>query len=303
MSVEDALNAIGRACLLHLLQNEAAALAGDAEGVHQMRVAARRIHTAIEALKKKLPRAERKRVQSDLEQLDETLGPARNLDVFAEDLLARARAALPAEPSLEPLAAAVEAARQSAQSRVRELILSPRYTEAMLSLLRAFEGCGWRAEATAALDPLSEPIGELAPRLLDRAHSSVAKRGKDFPRAKAKKRHKLRIAVKELRYTAELLTGLFAPQAVENFAKPLKALQDDLGYANDVEVGREVLERIAATGLDKERVAVLGARVLEWHEKRVRTVERKIEKRLRRLKRAELYWKPARASSAPRSRA
>jgi inorganic triphosphatase YgiF len=294
MSVESVLKAIGRACLFHLLQNEAAALAGDPEGVHQMRVASRRIQAAISALKKMLPRAERRRVQGELDRLDEALGPARNLDVFASDLLAPARAGPSAEPALDPLAAAVAAARQSACGRVRELILSPRYTEAMLSLLRSFEGRGWRAEATAGFDPLSEPIGDLAPRLLDRARSSVKKRGKGFRRASARERHKLRIAVKELRYTAELLASLFDPQAAGNFAKPLKALQDDLGYANDVQVGREVLQGICADVADKEAIAALGGRVLEWHEKRIREVERKVEKHLRRLKRAKPFWNPAR---------
>ena len=39
MSVEAALERIGRRCLTHLLGNEQAALAGEPEGIHQMRVA------------------------------------------------------------------------------------------------------------------------------------------------------------------------------------------------------------------------------------------------------------------------
>jgi CHAD domain-containing protein len=40
----------------------------------------------------------------------------------------------------------------------------------------------------------------------------VRKRGKSFRETTAKERHKLRIAVKELRYTGELLGSLFDPQ-------------------------------------------------------------------------------------------
>lgn len=301
MTVADALQAIGRASFLHLRRNEAAALAGNAEGVHQMRVASRRIETAIAAFKKTLPREQRKRVQDHLDRLDETLGAARNLDVFASDLLAPARAALPAEPSLEPLAAAVEAARQAAQGRIRKLVLSPCYADAAASLLRSFEGCRESADASARPDPLSEAIGEVAPRLLDRARAKLAKRGKNFPGASAKKRHKLRIAVKKLRYTAELLSVLFDRQAVAKFCKPLKALQNDLGYANDVEVARKVLKELSGDCADAERIAALGARALGWHEKRLAESARKVEKQLRRLRRAEPYWKAAAAPSAPRS--
>jgi triphosphatase len=40
--VEAALERIGRRCLTHLLNNEQAALTGEPEGIHQMRVAIRR---------------------------------------------------------------------------------------------------------------------------------------------------------------------------------------------------------------------------------------------------------------------
>jgi len=55
MSVEAALERIGRRCLTHLLSNEQAALAGEPEGIHQMRVAIRRLRSALLALKRALP--------------------------------------------------------------------------------------------------------------------------------------------------------------------------------------------------------------------------------------------------------
>ena len=92
MTVEAALQEIGRACLAHLLHNEAAALAMQPEGVHQMRVAVRRIRSAISAFKKLLPAADRRRISGELAWLVDILGRARNLDVFATELLAPARA-------------------------------------------------------------------------------------------------------------------------------------------------------------------------------------------------------------------
>jgi CHAD domain-containing protein len=293
MTVEAVLQVIGRVCLADLLRNEAAALGGDPEGVHQMRVASRRIRSSLSAFKKTLPAAERRWASDELDRLDEILGPARNLDVFASDLLAPRRAALPGEPALDRLATPVNAARQAAYARVRELILSPLYTESVLQLRRWFEARGWRGgEAPAPRDPLSAAIGDVAPRLLDRRLRTVRKRGKGFRGATAKERHKLRIAVKELRYTSELLGSLFDPQDVRSFGKPLRTLQDGLGYANDVRVGHDVVNELSAQAADKEAIMVAGARVLGWHEHAVREGERTVRKHLRLLKWAAPFWKP-----------
>ena len=293
MTVEAALQVIGRVCLAQLVRNEAAALAGDPEGVHQMRVASRRIRSALSAFKKTLPAVERRWASGELDRLDEILGPARNLDVFASDLLAPRRAALPEEPALACLAVAVDAARIAAYARVRELILSPLYTESVLRLLRWFAVRGWRGgEAPSACDPLSAAIGDVAPRLLDRRLRTVRKRGKGFFEATAKERHELRIAVKKLRYTGELLGSLFDPRDVRSFGKPLRTLQDGLGYANDVRVGHDVVNELAAHAADKDAIMVAGARVLGWHEHAVREGERTVHKNLRLLNRAAPFWKP-----------
>ena len=292
MTTETALQMIGTACLTHLLRNQAAALAGDPGGIHQMRVAARRIRSAILAFKKMLPPAERRRATDELDWLDEILGPTRNLDVFASELLAPRRSALSGNPGLDRIAAAVEAARQAAYARVRELVPSARCTEAELRLLRWFAvGC-WRIEEALPESDLSTAIGDIAPQVLDRRLRSVRRRGKGFREASAKERHKLRIAVKELRYTGELLGSLFDPRDVRDFAKPLRKLQDGLGYANDVRVGHDVVDQIAATAADKEAIKLAGARVLGWHEHAVEQHERKVRKYLRGLYRAAPFWKP-----------
>lgn len=290
MTVEAVLQRIGRACLAHLLHNQAAVLVGDPEGVHQMRVASRRLRAMVASFGKVLPASGRRWLASELKRLDDILGPARNLDVFAGDLLPRACAAMPDQPALGRLAAALGAARRSAGQRVAELILSPHYTETVLRLLQWFEARDWRnGEASA---PLAQPIGGVGSRLLDRCFKRVRKRGKGFRRAGARRRHKLRIALKELRYAAELLGSLFDRQDVQSFGRRLKTLQDDLGYANDVRTGHDVVGELCAQTAD-EAIAAAGERVLGWHEHRIWAAERKIRKRLRRLRRTAPFWKAA----------
>ena len=287
MAVEAALQEIGRACLAHLLRNEAAALAMQPEGVHQMRVAERRIRSAIAAFKKLLPAAECRWVSDELTSLLDILGSARNLDVFATELLQRARADLAHEAGLADLTAALEGARREAYARVEHAILSERHAAGMLRLSHWFEARAWRDAQGEPSPKLASPIGELAARLLDRRWREVRKRSKRFGRQTTRQRHKLRIAAKKLRYTIELLEGLFDPDDVKRFVRRLKRLQDDLGYANDVRVARDLLPELA-----KEAVSWrAGVRVLEWHEKQLAKGARKFRKQLRRLSRAAPFWR------------
>lgn len=124
MTIEDALQRVGRACLGHLLRNEPAALAGAIEGVHQMRVATRRLRSMLSAVKNILPEAERRWVSDEIRAVTGTLGPARNLDVFATELVPPAREEAPDQPGWDELTAAAENLRAEAHRRVADDLLA-----------------------------------------------------------------------------------------------------------------------------------------------------------------------------------
>jgi inorganic triphosphatase YgiF len=279
MSAASALRHIARACLAQLLRNGPSVLVGQAEGVHQMRIAVRRLKAAVNAFRKIVPRAERRWIRDSLAELVEMLSEARNLDVLANELLRSARAALPAEAGLDAFAAAVERAQQEAHARLREEIRSPGHTATMLRLLRWCEGAGGPPEQSATL-------GELAPRRLDRRWRSLCRRSARFARLGARQRHRLRIAIKEFRYTIELFDGLFEPAAQEDFLKRLRQLQDGLGYANDVRAAGDLVARLAGA----EPAAGAAARVLAWHEERLADARGRLRRRLRRLRRLPAFW-------------
>jgi inorganic triphosphatase YgiF len=290
MSVEAALQEIGRACLAHLLHNEAAALDGEPEGVHQMRVAVRRMRSAISSFKKLLPAADRRWISCELGWLVDVLGSARNLDVFAAELLPPAQAALH-EAGIEDLAAALDRARRTAYDRVEQAINSERHAHGMLRLSHWFEARTWRKGRVEPSPLLSSAIREVAPRLLDRRWRELRKRSKGFRRSTARQRHKLRIAAKKLRYAIELLGSPFEQAELQAFVKRLKRLQDDLGYANDVRVAHDLLPELSHQGVSWSAVGSVGAHVLEWHENRLSRDERKLRKRLRQLNRAAPFWR------------
>jgi triphosphatase len=291
LTVEDALQRVGRACLAHMLRNEPAALAGRCEGIHQMRVAIRRLRSMLSSIKKMLPEADRRWVSDELKVLIEPLGPARNLDVFAAELLLPARNEAPDQPGWDELADQTEAARREAHRRVAEQLRSPRHTASVLRLLRWFEACGWRRSAAGGpKGALGVAIGTVAPAVLDRRRRAVRRRSRHFRQLPAHLRHQLRIAVKKLRYGIELLDSLYDRHDARPFIKRLKQVQDELGHANDVRVAYSLVIDLARSAPQAEAMADAGAQMLARHERSLALGEKKLRRRLKRLNGAQPFW-------------
>ena len=292
MTVEAVLQTIGRSCLAQMLRNEAAVLAAQPEGVHQMRVAVRRVRSAISSLKKGLPAEDRRWVGEELGWLAGTLGPARNLDVFVTELLPPTRAGLPDEPGWDDLATTLDRLRRAAYDRISEEILSKRFTATTLRLLRWLEAGGWCSCSGSEVAALpTAAIGEVAPRVLDRRWRRVRARSKGFGRLTPQERHQLRIATKKLRYTIELFESLFEENDVQKFVSKLKRLQDDLGYANDVRVAHEFVTELFAETDPRSPAAHAWVGVLEWHDHVLARGERELGKHLDRLNLACPFWR------------
>jgi CHAD domain-containing protein len=285
LSGEAVLQRVGRACLEHLLRNKESALSGDTEGIHQMRVAVRRLRAILSAFAPALPKKARRWASSELRWFADVLGEARNIDVFSASLLQPARAALPRTGGFKRLAMATRSRRKAAHAAVVEAINSTRYKESVLAMLRWFDEREWHARGE--LDELQRPIGELAPILLDRCRHQAKKHGKHFARQSAKQRHLLRIALKKFRYAAELLGSLYDPAETQHFVKRLVRLQDDLGDINDVRVGRDIVAMETGRNAGMNHA---GHRVLAWHKRRLADVEPQLRDHLHKLLKAEPFW-------------
>lgn len=292
MRCGDALRRIGLACLDQVMRNEAPSLAGLPEGIHQMRVGIRRLRAALSAFRSVLPDEQRRWAADQMRWLGETLGSARNLDVFEHSLLDPAQRALHQPGGVTALAHAAEERRKAAYGRAIRAVRSRRYTASLLGLLRWFDTEGWRGGDAAAADTgnLDAPIGVVAAHILDRCRRAAKSRSKGFAAQSASERHELRIALKKLRYTAEMLSGLFEPEAVEQFIKPLKRLQDELGDANDVHVGRHIVAALTKGRGGQTSIPVAGKSVLDWHEDRLAKREPSVRKRLDTLLVTEAFW-------------
>jgi inorganic triphosphatase YgiF len=196
MSVEAALERIGRRCLTNLLGNEQAALAGEPEGIHQMRVAVRRLRSALLALKRPLQKKHYDWASEELRWLAHALAPVRNWDIFAACLVRPVTHALPAGLDFERLIEATERRQRAALDHAKQAIMSERYTESMLRLLRWFVAHGWRDQQISEhAVVLLAPIVDVAPDLIERHHRKARKRSKKFEELTATQRQRLRIAL------------------------------------------------------------------------------------------------------------
>src|SRR6516162_1072691 len=290
MTVEESLRKIGLAGLRLFLRNELAALAGVSDGIHQMRVAVRRLRSALTTMNRMLPHEQYLWVSQELRWLANILAAARNWDVLSSSLLAPLKIALPNDQDLTELCRICERERQSAYQSAVAAIRSRQYTAALLKLSLWFASSSWRNQPVSQQSALlMAPIGTVASSLIGCRYKKVQKAANRFDELTPQQRHEFRIAVKKLRYTIEFLKDLFDSNHVASFVQGLKPLQDDAGYANDVRVAHELL-----TDLQLSRDAVPVARaagvVLGWHDRGLTDLDLKLRKHVRRLRQLRPFW-------------
>jgi triphosphatase len=291
--VDDVIAVVMSAAQQHLLSNQAVLEYGrDPEGVHQTRVALRRLRSACSLLRKEVPSPAFQAFGAEAKWLMQVLGPARNWDVFATSTLARLEGTCVCDVSFDGLRQAVEPHRVLSYARLREALMDPRYTRFQLSLRRWIERRSWRTDIPGeALDALTEPASGLAVRVLERLHRKAVKKGAHFDRLEPEARHDLRVTLKKLRYAAEFFLPVFAGQAsAKRYVTRLSKLQDALGHANDSTAMRSLLSVAvqAAPTLDVHRAA--GA-LIGWVARDQLAVAKSLRKRWREFKATPGFWR------------
>jgi inorganic triphosphatase YgiF len=286
MTVEAVLQKFGCECLALVLRNEAAALSGVAEALHQMRVALRRLRAVLSTVKRMLPAEQYRWVGDELRWMAGTLGPVRNWDVIADGILASVTGTLLAPQDRDALTRACEAERLRARQEAALAIRSVRYTTGLLKLLRWFTAREWRDQPVSEQSALLvAPIGTVAQRLIAQRHRQTRRASKGFAEFDSEQRHQVRITIKKLRYTIDLLQSLFPAAGVSRFVKLLKPLQEELGQANDVRVARDLIGGLRISDIDRAAGIVLG-----WHQRGLADHEKKLVEDLRKVRNARPFW-------------
>lgn len=295
-TVDAAMLVVFRRCLAHAVANEAAAAAGlELEGVHQLRVALRRLRSALSLFRPALPQAARMRWTAEARWLLRSLGPCRDLDVLLHELIPTVAAAAPDDAApLGTLAALGRSAQQQAQQDARAAIGSRRCGDLLLGLACWAEQHGWRSGAEPAVASAQQAsVLELSGRVLDRLHRRVRKRGRGFVELAPVARHELRLAVKKLRYGLDFFADLYEGKHVGAYLARTAELQESLGRQNDMAVSRQLSRMLLdRTTEDRRSEACFAAGLLAgWQSRAALGLESRLTAQWDEFRRARPFWR------------
>lgn len=249
-AVAEAFEAVAGHALAQIAANAASLrTAPGPEAVHQLRVGARRLRSALSTFGPALEDEGLAAVKADFKWLAHACDQVRNLDVFADEILQPAEASGVHPPGLGALRKAVDVVRRRAWTRAGRTAASERFRTLMIDATAWVETGAWRDQ-----DAAKAPALDFADRALTHRRKRLAKHRDAAGGADDAARHHLRIEAKKLRYAAEDLGGLYGRKPVRRYLDDLKALQEVLGELNDLATAEPLL-----AGLDLPADAAFAA--------------------------------------------
>ncbi|CAM5767664.1 inorganic triphosphatase [Labrys miyagiensis] len=279
-------------CCQHMVANQAVVEAGRTpEGVHQMRVALRRMRTAISILQRQIGSPALALVANEAKWLASTLGSVRNWDVLDVDTIAGIEAQCPDHQAFAALRESIQPRRSSNYSHLREVFAGPRYNRFLLTLGRTIERRAWRNDiASASLGILAETADSFARQALERLHRRALKGGAHFSRLQPEAQHELRLKLKKLRYGVEFFRSVFgAKEEAQRYLVRLAELQESLGLANDVATTGglllELTERSASPAVHRGAGLITG-----WQARDKQVASAKLHKVWKRFREGAPFW-------------
>jgi triphosphatase len=290
-TITEAFQHIGRSCLLHLRANEAAVRTSQTtEGVHQFRVAIRRLRSALTAFRDLLPKSDRRRLNAQVRWIAHRFGHARDWDVFNTSLLREVRQRMADERSLAAFAGAAKAARADAYVKIAQTVASSRYTESLLTLEGWWESGAWIKALGKGSD---EPANDYARRSLKKLHRRVVKLGERIDALSEPELHELRKRAKKLRYAAEFFRSLFPGKAAKAYIKCLSEIQDRLGSLNDGVTAKQLLAELERrrNGMDPAVLARATGTIAGWYAARVTDDLKQLPAAWAKFSEVKPFWK------------
>ena len=276
--IGDAFATLCKAALAQISANASGVARGDnPEYLHQLRVGLRRLLSLVRTFRPLLKRKRAKAIARELRDAMQVFGASRDWDVFVVTLKrAAARAAL-----------ASSAARQraGATAQARSLAGSSALQELQDRVRRWLEQNPWRSSAKPA-----DPVLVHARNAPERAHGKLQQRADGIDWTDRRKRHRVRIALKRLRYGCDFFADCFPARAVRPFLGKLGALQDTLGELNDLAAAQTLLRELPEDA----------KRVRHWLERRERRLIASLSRQWAAFARMRPYWQRATEHRAAR---
>ena len=242
-------------------------------GIHQTRVSLRRLRAAFGLFRHAVDGPVVRALSAEAKWLAGECAPARDLHVFLTETV----------EDVPPVVTRI--ARRLADTHLQR-------ARSALSGAR-FEAFDRQLHIFLDLSPAhpTDRLDEFARAELDAHHARVMKRGAKFKSLDPHRLHRLRIAIKKLRYAAGYFGAAFASGKVKPYIEATARLQGALGALNDRAVAAQVLADLATAARPTEDVAeplkVLAKQVASGEKRR----RRRLERAWKDFKNAERFWK------------
>jgi len=236
-AVDSALQSLISACLAHVQSNIPGALLKlDEEYLHQVRVGLRRLRVALAIAHRYRPDTELAELRVQVARFGVELGRSREWDVFITQTLAPICTRLPEHEGLREVLHASARERQHQHAGMENSLASQDFQRLLLRFGAWMHGMqaiqGLRAEI---------PLEKFAIQVLEKRSKQVLRGGRELSGENAEQLHALRIACKKLRYSIEMLGGLFPEAKADAYVAGLSELQNILGTLNDIAVAHRLL--------------------------------------------------------------
>ena len=225
-------------CMAHLQGNlHGAMTSNDAEYLHQVRVALRRLRVLLRMTEKLCADERLNGLIKEVAALCVELGQIREWDVFVDQTLRPVCARMPEHAGLQVVLEVSERQRNECYARLRGDALARELQRLILYFALWMNGQYWQQQ------------GKIAPSARDFAEHHLRRLAKRFNRsvrhldaADAVQLHALRIVVKKLKYSAEFFAMLYGKRKAHSYLAGLSEVQEVLGQINDVAVAHRMLE-------------------------------------------------------------
>jgi CHAD domain-containing protein len=224
-----------------LVMHDRGARADEPDAVHQMRVATRRLRSALATYRPLLDRERTDPVREELKWLGQILGGARDAEVLhwrLQDLVAAQPEELVRGPVGRRVDMELRARHRAAHGDLVAALDGDRY----LMLLDTLDDLVSEPPVTARA---GKPAGKELPALAGRAAARVDRAARavadnDTPQARDRALHEVRKSAKRARYAAESVVPVAGDPAAR-LADRMEALQDVLGEHQDSVAARALL--------------------------------------------------------------
>jgi len=140
------------------------------------------------------------------------------------------------------------------------------------------------------LQRLDGTVTDFAVTVLDECHAVVLKRARHLERQSAAQLHRLRIAIKKLRYSMDFFGALFPPGEVSSTLSCLESLQDILGAMNDGATAGQLAREVLGEGQGQVTSEAYGI-VIGWGRGRAATLRDQLSKAWRAYRDCGRCWR------------